>query len=120
MYYPVCVTTFIEQPLFTRQISELVDDEGYRRLQNELAWNPAKGPVVAGSGGLRKVRLGLPGRGKRGGARVLYLYFPEARTIIFYYAFTKGEMTDIPAWQMKGIRHEIQRIKKAFGAGDSA
>ena len=81
LYYESAVT-FIEQPLFTRLITELVDDDRYREFQNELARSPEKGPVVPGSGGLRKARMSLPGRGKSGGARVLYLYFPRRLTIV--------------------------------------
>ena len=117
MYYPQKVV-FVEQPVFTRLLLELVDDDAYRKFQNELAANPEKGPVVQGSGGLRKVRLALPGRGKSGGARVLYLWFPRQHTICFYLIYTKGELEDIPPAQMKAIKHEVQRIKAAFQAGD--
>lgn len=109
--------TFIEQSVFTRLLLELVDDDTYRRFQNELAAHPEKGPVVKGSGGLRKVRLALPGRGKSGGARILYLWFPRHATIVLYFVYTKGEMENIPAAQMKAIQHEVQRIKQAFGEG---
>jgi hypothetical protein len=114
MYYNKWVT-FIEQPVFTRLLLEVVEDDAYRRFQNELAANPEKGPVVKGSGGLRKARMALPGRGKSGGARVLYLWFPSRQTIVFYLVYTKGEMENIPAAQMKAIKYEVQRIKKAFG-----
>jgi len=57
--------TFIEQPAFTRVLLELVDDDAYRKFQNELAANPEKGPLVKGSGGLRKARMALPARGSR-------------------------------------------------------
>jgi hypothetical protein len=117
VYYTKTVT-LIEQPVFTKQVTELVDDDDYREFQNELARNPEKGPVVQGSGGLRKVRMALPGRGKSAGARVLYLYFARRQTIILYYVYTKGDIEDIPTAQMKGIKHEVQRIKKAFGEGD--
>jgi hypothetical protein len=70
MYYTQRVL-FIEQPVFTRLLIQLVDDDVYRKFQNELAANPDKGPIVKGSGGLRKVRLALPGRGKSGGARLV-------------------------------------------------
>jgi len=108
----------VEQPVFTRMLSELVDDNAYRKFQNELAANPEKGPVVKGSGGLRKVRLALPGRGKSGGARVLYLWFPRQDTIFFYLIYTKGELADVPPAQMKAIKHEVQRIKASFQEGD--
>jgi hypothetical protein len=109
---------FIEQPIFTRLLVEIVGDDGYRKFQNELAANPEKGPVVKGSGGLRKVRLALPGRGKSGGARVLYLWFPRHETIVFYLVYTKGDMENVPAAQMKAIKHEVQRIKNSFGERD--
>jgi len=117
MYYTRKVL-FIEQPVFTRLLLELVDDNAYRKFQMELAANPEKGPVVKGSGGLRKVRLALPGRGKSGGARVLYLWFPRHETIVFYLIYSKGDVEDIPAAQMKAIKHEVQRIKTAFGERD--
>ena len=117
MYY-IRTVTFIEQPIFTRLLLEVMDDDTYRKFQNELAADPEKGPVVKGSGGLRKARVALPGRGKSGGARVLYLWFPRHQTIVFYLIYTKGEMEDTPAAQMKVIKYEVQRIKIAFQAGD--
>ena len=117
MYYTHEVL-FVEQPTFTRLLMELVDDDAYRRFQNELAANPEKGTVVKGSGGLRKVRMRLPGRGKSSGAQVLYLWFPRHASIVFYLIYTKVEMEDVPAAQMKAIKHEVQRIKKSFAEGD--
>jgi hypothetical protein len=117
MYYTQRVL-FIEQPVFTRLLVQLVDDNVYRKFQNELASNPDKGPIVKGSGGLRKVRLALPGRGKSGGARVLYLWFPRHDTIVFYLIYTKGELENIPHAQMKAIKYEVQRIKNSFGQRD--
>jgi len=117
MYY-IKRVLFIEQPVFTRLLLELVDDDVYRKFQNQLAANPEKGPVVKSSSGLRKIRLALPGGGKSGGARVLYLWFPRQETVVFYFIYTKGKMEDIPAAQMKSIKHEVQRIKSAFGERD--
>ena len=109
---------FIEQPTFTRLLVEIVNDDAYRQFQSELAANPQKGPVIKGSGGLRKVRMRLPGRGKSGGARVLYLWFPRHDTIVFYLVYTKGDMENVPAAQMKAIKYEVQRIKSFFGETD--
>src|SRR5437660_10468918 len=117
MYYLKKIT-FVEQPSFTRRLTDLVDDDAYRKFQNELAANPEKGPIVRGTGGLRKIRLALPGRGKSGGARILYLWFPRHETIVLYFLYTKGDMENIPAGQLKAIRHEVQRIKNTFGERD--
>jgi len=72
---------FLETPVFTRQIKELVDDEVYRSLQVRLVANPDEGDLIPRSGGLRKIPLGMPGRGKRGGARVIY-YWVTAKSQI--------------------------------------
>ena len=117
MYY-IKRVTFIEQPVFTRLLLELTDDDVYRQFQNELAAAPEKWPMVKGSGGLRKARMALPGRGKSGGARILYLWFPRHETIVFYLIYSKGDLENVAADQMKAIKHEVQRIKKAFGEGN--
>jgi hypothetical protein len=95
MYYSRTVL-FIEQPIFTKLLLQLVDDNAYRRSQNELAANPEKGPMVKGTGGVRKIRMRLSGRGKSGGARILYLWFPRQEAIVLYLIYTKGEMENIP------------------------
>ena len=63
---------FIETNVFTQLAATLLDDEDLRGLQNLLLEKPDRGPVFTGTGGLRKLRFALPGRGKRGGARVIY------------------------------------------------
>lgn len=105
---------FTEHPLFTRRITELLSDEEYASFQEELAANPAAGDVIAGLGGLRKIRLALPGRGKRGAARVLYLLFVKAETVFLLYVFTKGEFEDLPPDKRRIMRRLVDEIKKEF------
>jgi len=69
---------FIETSVFTRQVLELLTDEEYAGFQSELAANPLAGDVIEGTGGLRKVRVAAKGRGKRGGARVIYYHVSSA------------------------------------------
>jgi len=54
----------IETPTFTKQIRELLADDDYRKFQSRLAANPELGALIKGSGGIRKIRVGLSGRGK--------------------------------------------------------
>lgn len=61
---------FIETPVFTRQIAALVNDDDYADFQRVLANDPEAGDVIAGTGGLRKIRMAAKGHGKRDGARV--------------------------------------------------
>ncbi len=63
--------TFIETKLFTRLVSEYLSDDDYAALQWTLASDPTAGDLIKGTGGVRKVRWGMAGRGKRGGVRVI-------------------------------------------------
>ena len=107
--------TFIEHPAFTRFVQEWVPEEDYREFQRWLAANPDAGDVIPGLSGLRKVRLALPGRGKRGGARVLYLLFLRAETIFLVYAYTKGDFADLPPEKKRAVRQLVDEIKQEFG-----
>lgn len=57
----------------------------------------------------------LAGRGKSGGARVLYLYFPAHQLVFFYWAYQKGDIENISKSDLKEIRHAVQTIKKYYG-----
>jgi hypothetical protein len=57
------VFTFIETRLFTRLVLEYLSDEHYAEMQLALVANPELGPVIAGTGGVRKLRWAAPGRG---------------------------------------------------------
>lgn len=106
--------TFTEHPLFTRRIMELLTDEEYGEFQRELAADLGAGEVIPGLGGLRKVRLALSGRGKRGSARVLYLLFVRAETVFLLYVFTKGEFEDLPPDKRRVMRRLVDEIKREF------
>ncbi len=90
---------FVESRLFTKHLPDLLDDEGYRELQNVLARNPEWGPVIPGCDGLRKIRIGLEtfGKGKRSGARVVYLHIPEASRCDMLVIYSKDERDDLTA-----------------------
>ena len=64
--------TFVETKLFTQLVQNYFSDDEYAALQNAIVANPQAGDLIRGSGGVRKLRWGLAGRGKRGGVRVIY------------------------------------------------
>ena len=99
---------FIETPVFTRQIIALVDDDDYAELQRELANNPEAGDVIAGTGGLRKIRMAAKGHGKRGGARVIYYYFSCASQIALLLAYAKNEAENLTTAQKKALKLVIE------------
>ena len=104
--------TFVETPTFTRLINELVTDDVYAAFQKELSENPDKGGPMSGCGGVRKARLALPGRGKSGGARVVYLYLQHRHTIYLIYVFTKGEADNLSAAGKQVVRELAQQIRQ--------
>ena len=65
---------FIETSIFTSDVLELLSDDDYAALQQYLVVQPNAGDVIVGTGGLRKVRWMIQGRGKRGGTRVIYYH----------------------------------------------
>ena len=94
---------FIESTEFTEWVSEYLPDETYFRLRQELMDDPQKGTVMPGCGGLRKVRTADPkrGKGKRSGARVIYLYVPEAKWFFMLDIYDKDEQENLSAAEKK-------------------
>ena len=84
-----------------------MSDEEYRAVQAALMENPEAGAVIRGSGGVRKLRWAAPGRGKRGGYRIIY-YIRHARGIIWMLTmYPKNVADSIPASVLREIREEI-------------
>lgn len=99
---------FVETPVFTEEITGLLSDEEYGRLQLALVLRPAQGAVIRGSGGLRKIRWGVAGRGKRGGIRVIYYWEPAEDMCLMLYAYTKSAQGDLTAAQVKVLRQVVR------------
>jgi hypothetical protein len=68
------IIIFIETPEFVEKFEQVATYLEMIELQDDLIKNPYKGNIVKGTGGARKVRMKLPGRGKSGAARVIYYY----------------------------------------------
>ncbi|MBA4406563.1 hypothetical protein C0389_04755, partial [bacterium] len=84
-------------------------DEEYRCLQNELILNPEKGKIIRESGGLRKTRWLIPGRGKRGGVRIIYYWFNKKETILMLLIYSKNEQDDLRNKQLKILKTLVEK-----------
>ena len=94
---------FVETPVFTSVITRAITDDEYRSLQVALMLRPEQGPVIRGTGGLRKVRWARPGAGKRGGLRVIYYWAPVERAFYMVYAYSKNEQGDLTPAQARQL-----------------
>ena len=99
--------SFIETKLFTRLVEQYLTDEEYSLLQQELIENPEVGSVIPGSGGVRKMRWGMAGRGKRGGLRVIYYLRTRQGQVWMLTLYPKNVADNISAHVLKQIKDEI-------------
>jgi hypothetical protein len=95
---------FVETPVFTAIIRDLLPDDEYRALQSALLLRPEQGTIIPGSGGIRKLRWSGRGRGKRGGLRVIYFWFVSEGVVYMLYAYAKGVAADLTPAQIKVLR----------------
>jgi len=101
---------FIETSLFTKLIHNYLSDNEYLQLQNHLLAFPDAGAVVRGSGGVRKIRWAMKGRGKSGGVRVIYFWKNGGDEIWMLTVYGKSERDTIPSHILKKIAEEIKNV----------
>ena len=99
---------FIETPIFTKRLRELLDDDSYAEFQRMLADRPDMGDVIEGTGGIRKVRVASSGRGKRGGSRVIYYHFVSAAQIALLLIYPKNQKDDLSSDERKALRYIVE------------
>ena len=99
---------FIETPFFTKALEHYLDDDEYARLQEHLNKHPEAGALVPGSGGVRKLRWAVAGRGKRGGLRVIYYLRSVRGEIWMLTLYGKNVRENIPAHLLKQMKEAIE------------
>jgi len=98
---------FIESPIFTKLVYSYLSEQDYIAFQWSLAHTPQTGDIITGSGGLRKVRWGIKGKGKRGGIRIIYYYMLKNNQIWLLTLYAKNEADNIPLEILKKVKKEL-------------
>ena len=109
--------TVAETPTFSRQADKLFSEDERRELVDHLARNPMAGDEIPGTGGVRKLRFGALGRGKRGGARVIYFYGVERTPVYALLAYAKSAKTDLSPAERRAVAALAAAIKAAGKEG---
>ena len=104
----------IETPEFLSAVRKLISDEKRALLVDYLAYHPNAGDLIPGTGGVRKLRWGLEGRGKSGGARVVYFYHDSDMPIFVLTAYAKNDRADLSQQDRNDFRKLTALLARTF------
>jgi hypothetical protein len=103
--------SFTHTKKFDADWTELgMSDEDLARLQNALIDNPEVGDVIAGTGGLRKMRFARPGEGKSGSVRICYAFVPTHGVILLMKVYGKNVLVNLTAADKKAIKRRLGQL----------
>lgn len=102
---------FIETPEFTKKIAALLTDDEFSGLQIFLCENPDFGKLIEGSGGVRKIRWAVRGRGKSGGVRVLYYLVTDKDKILLLDIYSKSDRETVTDNEIRSLRKIAERFR---------
>ncbi len=109
------LVTVVETPAYLSKAQRLMTEAELAEVVDTIAAAPRAGVVIKGTGGLRKVRIGLEGRGKRGGGRIIYWFHSEAHPAVLLWVFAKNEADDLTAEQRMKLSKAAQALLADFG-----
>ncbi len=102
-------------PEFLKKAERHLSEDARAELAFFLASHPESGEVMAGTGGVRKVRWGAEGRGKRGGVRVIYCWFQDqSMPLIALDLFAKNEKANLTRAERNELRKLVPEIAKQY------
>ncbi len=107
--------TVVELDEFLAATRKLMNNEERAELVEYLSYHPTAGVVIQGTGGVRKLRWGLEGRGKRGGARVIYFFHDMDMLLYILEAYAKNERTDLTQSERNELRQVTKLIVESYG-----
>src|SRR3954462_9391731 len=107
--------TVVETPVYLADAERLFSPDEQRAIVDRLAVDPLSGLVIPGSGGIRKVRFGFGGRGKSGGARIIYLFGGEDLPVFVLAVFAKNDKANLSAAERNTLARLAMDIVRSYG-----
>ena len=111
------LVTIVETREFLRQAASTFSPDELEALKLYLAVNATAGAVIPGSGGIRKLRWGAGGKGKRGGARVIYYFHGEAMPLFLLTTYAKARRSDMSKAELSDFRRLVRALVGTYGKG---
>lgn len=105
---------------YERAAARLLIAEARATAEAEIAARPEAWPVIPGTGGARKARIPLPGRGKRGGARVIYFVLVGPGVLFLFHIYAKNAKEDLSSGDKQDLREAIAEIRAADRVGPAS
>ena len=102
----------VELASYLRKAEKLLSEEDRDEIVSTLALNPESGALITGTGGFRKVRFGIEGRGKSGGARVIYFLYNETMPLYLVAVYAKNEKANLTAAEKKDLKKIAEELKR--------
>ena len=106
--------TVLETPGFLRDAAAALTEAERLEVVTFLATNPDAGDVMPGTGGGRKLRWRAPGRGKRGGVRVIYYYHDESLPLFLLSVFAKNEKANLTKAELNQMKILLPRLVAGY------
>lgn len=97
---------------FTRRAKRLLSDFDLNALEESIALRPDAHPVIAGTGGVRKARWARPGKGKRGGLRIVYYFQVRPELVYILDIYAKNEKSDLNAADKRELRRIVAELER--------
>lgn len=106
--------TLIPTGTFEEKARNLLGHDGFDALLELLARRPRAGRIIEGTRGLRKIRVARSGRGKSGGARVIYYYHDDTKPILLLLIYAKADQDNLTRAQKARLRKHVEAIIDSF------
>jgi len=103
---------FVRLPEFEKQCKLIgLNEADITAVELTLLANPTIGKLIKGTGGIRKLRIALPNRGKRGGARAVYVDFAQYKKIYFFHVYEKSETEDLTQSEKNELKAYVKVLE---------
>ena len=116
-------TKVIETNSYLNRLSKILhkgqcEDELREEIKKIISANPLKGDLIVGTGGLRKIRYPIPGKGKSGGCRVIYYFYNEKHPIYLLTVYPKNKIEDLNPQERRALTKLVQELKNIYSKTD--